>query len=283
MFKALAKARKIAADAHGRLIVARHLDAAAARGIYAKKKDSTGELFIYSDIGASFWGDGITAQDVADKLSGDLKGVKDLHVYVNSYGGDVFEGKAILNQLRRFDGAVTVHIDGIAASAATVVAMAASPGRLLMADNATMMIHEASSFAVGNAGDMREVADILDKENGAIADIYAHRSGLPAPTYWTPGANGATGLMADETWMNAEEALAAKLIDKIEVPDAEKDDGDEAVAAALKVPALAAAQDTQRRIAMNRARAETARHSVLQDRGRASPARAPERPAARST
>jgi hypothetical protein len=94
MFRAFAKGRKLALEHHERLKALRHT---AERGLFAKKKDSAGELYIYETIGASFWGGGVTAKDVAAQARW-LKGAKTLDIYINSEGGDVFEGKAIYNR-----------------------------------------------------------------------------------------------------------------------------------------------------------------------------------------
>jgi ATP-dependent Clp protease protease subunit len=284
--RAFAKAHKIANDHAARLKAARGRE----RGIFAAKKDTRGELFIYEQIGESFWGGGVSAKSVIDQLE-KLKGVSQLDIRINSEGGDVFDGKAIYNALRRFAANKTVYIDGLAASAATFIAMAGD--RIVTAENATWMIHEASGLAMGNAGTLRDLADVLDGENAAIAGIYAARTGQPASMYWTradPSAANAspeaTGLMAAETWMNAHEALAAKFTDEIEKNAADSpSDGDVADLAA-QIPALRIAAETQRRIAAAKKPAlvlAEMEQSLLHDRRRASPGRTQsQRPAART-
>lgn len=278
---ALLRAYQIATKFRARALAdapAERLVDGALPGLFASKKDSRGELYIYEAIGFDCWtGSGVTSKDVVAQLD-KLKGVKTLDIFINSPGGDVFEGKAIFNSLRRFDAEKTVHVDGIAASAASFIAMAGD--KIVTAENATWMIHEAWGGGAGNAGDLRALADVLDQENKAIAGIYAARTGQPASSFWTRSAPSAadpspsaTGLMAEETWMGADEALAAKLTDSIEKNAKSESDEAEMEALAAKVPALRIAAATQRRIAVARARLTDTEHSVLQDRRRASPGR----------
>src|SRR5258707_698407 len=121
---------------------------------------------IYDEIG---WF-GVTAADFVKDLAG-VSG--DLEVHINSPGGDVFEAHTIYTNLFQREGTVSVHVDGLAASAASFIAMAASPGRLVIAKNASMMIHDAFGMGVGNASDMRELADLLDMQSDIVAEVYA--------------------------------------------------------------------------------------------------------------
>lgn len=185
-------------------------------------KDASGELYIYEMIGAGFFGDGITASSVKDALD-KVRGVKALNIYVNSEGGDVFEGKAIHNLLKRFDAEKTLYVDGICASIATHIAMAAD--RVVTAANATWMIHEAWSLAMGSAKDLRAMADVLEKETLSLAETYVGKTGKKC------SLSELQQMMADETWMNAKEALKCGLSDAIgEEPDGDEEeepDGDE--------------------------------------------------------
>lgn len=158
------------------------------------------ELTIYGEIGE--WG--VTAKEVADALK-ELGNVKAIDLYLNSPGGDVFDGIAIYNKLQQHKAQVTVHIDGMALSAASIVAMAGD--RILMAENGMMMIHDPWGIALGNADDMRRMAELLDKSAGTLADTYAARTGKDV--------DDIRALMADETWMTAAEALEAGFIDEI--------------------------------------------------------------------
>lgn len=147
---------------------------------------------------------GVTAADFVRDLSG-VSG--DLDVHVNCPGGDVFDGIAIYNALLNHKGTVSVYVDGLAASAASFIAMAAAPGCLAIAKTASMMIHEAFGLAIGNAADMRQMADMLDQQSGNIAGIYADRSGKPV-SEWRDA-------MRAETWYVGQEAVDAGLADRV--------------------------------------------------------------------
>lgn len=163
--------------------------------ILAKANGTRGELYIYESIGDGFFG-GVTAQSVSEALK-DLGKVRALDIYVNSDGGSVFDGIAIYNQLRRFDAEKTVHIDGIAASIASVIAMAADDRRI--AENAMVMIHDPWGAAVGTSAEMRKYAESLDQVRETILDTYVTRTG---------GSRAEIGQwMSAETWMSAAEAV----------------------------------------------------------------------------
>lgn len=193
----------------------------------ARAKEAAGELYIYEMIGGNFWGEGLTAKSVTEALD-KMKGVSNLNVYINSEGGDVFEGKAIYNALKRFEATKTVYIDGIAASAATLIAM--SGDKIITAANATWMIHEVWTLAMGNASELRAAADVLEKENEALAGTYVTRTKntLEQVKEW----------MAAETWMSAQEALDRGFTD--EITEQEQEDEEEQVAASLRRPLIAA-------------------------------------------
>src|SRR5262249_29690020 len=131
----------------------------------------------------------------------------DIEMHINSPGGDVFDGIAIYNQLRHRQGQVAVIVDGLAASAASFIAQAASPGQLGMSPHSQMMIHDGFGMSIGNAADMRQMADLLDKASDNIAGIYADRTGKPAE-YWR-------NLMRSETWLSDSEAVAEGLADYV--------------------------------------------------------------------
>jgi ATP-dependent Clp protease protease subunit len=201
----------------------------------AAKAADRGALYLYAPIGQSFWGDSISAQAVADQLDGFKKdGVKAVDVYVNSEGGDVWDGKAIYEAISRFDGEKVVHIDGLAASAASFIAMAGD--KIVCAPAATMMVHDAWGFAMGNAKDMRDVADILEMESAAIAGIYAKRTGQ--------SLDHVKQMMRDETWMNAEKAKELGFCDEIRGEDAGEGEKN-----ATRAPVLSLVEPTQQRIA----------------------------------
>lgn len=136
-------------------------------------------------------------------------------MHINSPGGDVFDGIAILNALRSHQGTVTTIVDGLAASAASFIAQAGS--KRTMARNSEMMIHDASGLCIGNASDMREMLDLLDRASDNIASVYAERSGIGDIASWREA-------MGKETWYSAEEAVAARLADEVEAKPGETSD-----------------------------------------------------------
>lgn len=179
--------------------------------------DTEAEIFIYDEIG--YWG--TTAADFIKDLR-DIKATS-ITVRINSPGGDVFDGIAIHNALQRHKADVTVYVDGIAASAASFIAMAGNT--VLMSKHSQMMIHDASGFAYGPADDMRKMADILDKSSNTIASMYAAKSGGTTDEWRQK--------MRDETWFTDQEAVDAGLADGIDGEDTPK------AAGAVKVVAEA--------------------------------------------
>lgn len=167
------------------------------RGVQITAHADTADMLIYDEIG--FWG--ITAGDVAEALTG-VTG--DLNVRVNSPGGDVFDGIAIYNMLLGHPGQVTVTVDGLAASAASFVAMAGDTVQMNRASQ--MMIHDAAGLVVGDAADMTEMAATLNRISDTIAGIYAAKAGGDAADWRTA--------MQAETWYSATEAVAAGLADQ---------------------------------------------------------------------
>lgn len=164
--------------------------------------DGLADVMIYDEIGYF----GITASDFVRELR-DVKADR-LNVHLNTPGGEVFDGIAIYNALRQHPAQIHVTVDSLAASIGSVIAMAGD--RVVMARNATMMIHDGFGMGVGNAADMRELADLLDKTSDNIASIYAERTGKPADSW--------RALMRDETWFTAEEAVTAGLADEVQAP-----------------------------------------------------------------
>lgn len=163
--------------------------------------EQRGEIYLYDTIGDSW--EGTTSKQFAADLN-DLGAIVVLDVYINSPGGSVFDGLAIYNVLVRHKATVNVYIDGIAASIASVVAMAGD--RITIAENGMMMIHNPWGVSMGEADDFRRMADMLDKVKATIIDAYANRSG---------GDREEIERMMDaETWLTADEAIAAGLADE---------------------------------------------------------------------
>lgn len=193
-----------------------------------KVRENTADVWLYDVIGG--W-DGVTASDFVLALA-DVK-ADAITVHVNSPGGDVFDGIAIYNAIRNHPAEITVRIEGLAASAASFIAMAGDS--IVIERNAQMMIHDASGLAWGNAATMREMADLLDKCSDNIADIYSQRTDRDASA-WRED-------MRAETWYSADEALSAGLVDEIAgaVADGEpeEDDSEESVTAKFEKSPLA--------------------------------------------
>lgn len=167
------------------------------------------EVFIYGEVG---W-DGVTADD----LIRDLAAIEadNISVRINSPGGSVFGGIAIYNALRTHPASVTVLVDSIAASVASVIAQAGDTRK--MVQHSQMMIHEAQGIAIGAGSEIREYADLLDKQSDLIAAIYADRAGKSSSVF--------RALMNAETWFTAEEAVAEGLADEVLIPErAEQED-----------------------------------------------------------
>ncbi len=160
---------------------------------------SVARLDIYDEIG--YWG--TDTQTVARQLRG-LE-ADQLDVHINSNGGDAFAGIAIMNILRDFPGEVTVVVDGIAASAASVIAMGGD--KIVMNRGSQMMIHDASGFAYGDAAVMAKMIESLDVVSDSIADTYAARAGGTREEW--------RAVMKSEQWYRADEAVAAGLADEV--------------------------------------------------------------------
>lgn len=192
-------------------------DAIFARNQRAANEAVEGSLYVYKEIGG--WFDGITAESVRDALEA-LKGVDVLNVFINSPGGDVFEAKAIYAQIMRFSAKKVVTIDGLAASAASFIAMAGD--EIKAAPESTFMIHDAWGIAFGNAKDMRERADLLDMLSDDIAAIYARKTGKDVGVM--------RDMMKSESWMTASKALDEGFVDEVIKYDDDEDTNDKASA-----------------------------------------------------
>jgi ATP-dependent Clp protease, protease subunit len=168
--------------------------------------DKRAELLLYGDISDStWWGDEVTPKQFKADMDA-LGDVKEFDIYINSGGGDVFAGFAIYNMLKRHEARKTVFVDGLAASIASVIAMAGD--KIVMPENAMLMIHNAWALVMGNKAKLRKLADDMEKIDGSIAGIYAARTGKTEADI--------VALMDAETWFTAAEAVDAGLADKIE-------------------------------------------------------------------
>lgn len=162
--------------------------------------EDTTEIHIYDSIGGWM---GLSAQE----FIADLKEVKTekISLHINSPGGSVFEGIAIHNAVWQHPANVTVYVDALAASIASVIAMAGD--EVVMVSNSQMMIHDAMGITIGNAGEMREYADLLDRISDNIASMYSERAGGTAAEW--------RERMRAETWYSPDEAVDAKLANRV--------------------------------------------------------------------
>lgn len=174
----------------------------------AEGEESTADLLLYGTIAdATWWGDEVTPKQFADDLAalGDVSSIK---VRINSPGGDVFAAQAMYNLLKSHKARIVTHIDGLAASAASVVAMAGD--EVVMPGNSMMMIHNPWSYAMGDARDMRKMADTLDQVRDSIIATYQAKTGMERSQL--------INLMNSETWLSAEQAQEYGFADTVIEP-----------------------------------------------------------------
>ena len=170
---------------------------------WIKDSDETRTLRLEGPIDEeSFWGDEITPQMFRDELE---SGEGDVTVWINSPGGNVFAAAEIYTMLKDYKGSITVKIDAIAASAASVVAMAGDT--VQMSPVAMLMIHDPSTVAMGNTKDMEKAIEVLNEVKESIINAYASKSGLSHARI--------ANLMSNETWMNAKKAVELGFADEI--------------------------------------------------------------------
>lgn len=173
---------------------------------FTTQASGAGALTLYGEISDATWfGDEVTPAAFLKDLEA-LGEIRTLDVYINSPGGDVFAGYAIYHMLRRHPARVTVHVDGLAASAASVVAMAGD--RIVMPEASMMMVHRAWTLACGDAARLLDIAAELERVDGQLAQIYAARTGKAIEEI--------KDLMEAETWMTGPEALDLGFCDAVE-------------------------------------------------------------------
>lgn len=198
----------------------RNLDPGLADGLAAIRLDwyqirnsaatpDTTEVFVYDEIGG--WC-GLDASVFVQELN--AIETPNITVRINSPGGSLFDGIAIYNALYQHPSHITTRVDALAASAASIIAMAGDEIEMMVGGQ--LMIHDAMGVEMGNARDMREMADFLDKQSANIATIYAHKAGGDAAEW--------RDLMLAETWMFAEEAVSMGLADRVYTRPADETD-----------------------------------------------------------
>lgn len=162
-------------------------------------------VYLYGTIGEDFWSpdESNTAKNFSKEL--DALGGKPVDIRIDSLGGDVYEGFAIASAIQRYEGQTTAYVDGIAASAASYIAVMAD--RVVMAEYAQLMIHCAWTYTAGNASELVEMAARLESLDGTIAGIIAARAGMDVADV--------IAAMAEETWYSAAEAVENGLADEM--------------------------------------------------------------------
>ena len=175
--------------------------AGAAKPFYCVKNEAVPTLYVYDQIDAWY---GVSAKQFVQDLNG--MDATEIHVRINSVGGDVFEAKAMATALRNHKAKVVTFVDGLAASAATTVAIAGD--EVHMAPTAQFMIHNAWSYAAGDYRDMAKMSDTLKRVNDGIVAEYADKTGLSVTQI--------EQMMNDETWLNGAEALQKGFVDVLD-------------------------------------------------------------------
>lgn len=173
--------------------------------IQASSKKDTAEIVMYGTIGEDDNWDDVTAKQFSNDLK-QYENYKNIDLRINSPGGSVFAGQAIYTMLKRHSAKITVYIDGVAASIASLIAMAGD--KVIMPANAVMMIHNPWSFAIGNSSDMRKSADTLDKIRDSMLAAYISKTGMDKDEL--------IALLDEETWMTAETAVEKGFADEVE-------------------------------------------------------------------
>lgn len=182
--------------------------------------ENTVDLYIYGNVssdGYDYWKDEViesetSANHFREELA-QYSGAKQINIFINSYGGSVFEGTAIYNQLKRHPAHKTVYIDGFACSIASVIAMAGD--EIVMPKNALMMIHNMWMNVAGNAAELRKAADDLDTINAAGRAAYLEKAGDKL------NEDELIQMMDGETWLNAEKCMEFGLADRYAEKDAD--------------------------------------------------------------
>lgn len=171
-----------------------------------QQKGTIGEIWIYGDIAPYKWDEtDVTALDFKNELQ-ELEDVNQLDVYINSGGGSVYEGMAIYNMLKRHKAKVNIYVDALAASVASVIAMAGDT--IFMPKNSLMMIHNAWMIAIGNAEELRKTADDLDRINESSNQAYLERD-------LKISEDELKQMLDAETWMSADECLEYGFCDEV--------------------------------------------------------------------
>lgn len=170
-----------------------------------KNDEKRATVYLYGTIGGDFWDDDSsnTAKTFSKTL--DELSPKPLDIRIDSCGGDVYEGFGIASAIQRYEGQTTAYVDGIAASAASYIAVMAD--KVVMTDYSQLMIHDAWTYTCGNSSDLKDAAERLESTDATIAQIIAARSGM--------NVEDVRAAMDEETWYDAQAAVEAGLADEV--------------------------------------------------------------------
>lgn len=168
------------------------------------KSATKAEIVIYSPIGEGFWGDSLSAKQFSDTLKSLDPAVNEITVRLNSPGGDVFDGITIYNRLKQHKAKIIVHIDGLAASIASIIALAGD--EIIMGEGALYMIHLPWTFAYGNRTDFDNVVNRLMDVEEQLIGIYARKTKLDRSEI--------KAMLEAETWLDADQAVEKGFVDK---------------------------------------------------------------------
>lgn len=178
---------------------------------FKMSSESMAEILIYDQIGESYWEETVSGKQFVQDLNDLPSSVSEIQLRVNSPGGSVFDGLLIYEALKRHKAKVVAHIDGLAASIASIIIMAAD--EVIMGEGAMVMIHKPMSGVYGNADEMEKMINTLDKIEDQMIGIYARRTGKSRPEL--------ARLLSAETWFTSDEAIAGGFADsKTEDSDA---------------------------------------------------------------
>jgi len=169
------------------------------------KSQTHAEIVVYSQIGQSWFEEGITANTFHAELKELPESVKTIDVRINSPGGDVFDGITIYNRLKQHKAKVTVYVDGLAASIASIIAMAGD--EIIMSEGSLMMVHKPMTMAYGNSVELEEVIQRLDDVEEQLTNIYKRRT--------MKDRSEIKKMLAEETWMSADEAVEMGFADRV--------------------------------------------------------------------
>lgn len=168
------------------------------------KSATSAEIIVYGAIGESYWDDAVSAKEFSNELAKLPKTVNQIDVRVNSPGGDVFDGVTIYNRLKQHSANVTVYIDGLAASIASIIALAGD--EIVMGEGALYMVHLPWTFSMGDRNDLENTINRLMDVEEQLLSIYARKTGLDRLEL--------KAMLEAETWLDADQALEMGFIDK---------------------------------------------------------------------